>query len=1109
MKFYEVVEQVCTLLQREGRVSYRALKREFALDDEYLEDLKAELIDAKHVAIDEDGKVLVWVGEAGERKAKSGEQEKRKAESGERGAKNIEEEKVWPQESEAAPRSTLAAPRPASHAQRFDSERRQLTVMFIDLVGSTTLSQQLDPEDYHARVVAYQTACHQIIARYDGHIAQYLGDGVLVYFGYPTAHEEDAVRAVRSGLEIVTAVSEIQVTPPLQVRIGIHTGPVVVGEIGGGEHTERLALGETPNIAARVQGQAEPNTVLISQATLRLVQGLFACEALGPQSLKNVAAPLELYRVHGEAEAQTRFEVSMQKGLTPLVGRESELELLRQRWDQAKASAGQVVLVSGEPGIGKSRLVQELKEYVSAEEATRIEFRCSPYHQNTALYPITEHLQRLLQFQSSDTPQTKLGILTQLLSQYRFPQAETLPLLAALFSLPPPAGVPPLSFSPQKQKQLTLAALVAWLLEEAERAVVYCAWEDLHLADPSTVEILTLFLDQVPTTRVLALLTFRPEFTPPWRTRSHFSQLTLSRLGRQHVESMVENVTRGKALPVEVVQQIVAKTDGVPLFVEELTKTVVESGLVRDEGDRYVGAHGGASIPLLAIPATLQDSLMARLDRLSTVREIAQLGATIGREFNYEILQAVSLLDEATLQRGLKQLVEAELVYQRGLLPQARYFFKHALIQDTAYQSLLKSRRQQVHQQIAQVLEERFAETVETQPELVAHHYTEAGLAEQAIPYWQQAGQRASQRSANIEAVAHLTKGLELLKTLQDTPEHTQQELTLQITLGPPLVATKGYAASEVEKTYTRALALCRQVGESPQLFWVLFGLYRFYLVRSEPQTARELAEQLLHLAQNMHDPALLLESHRALGLTLFHLGELTAALAHLQQSIALYDSQTHRPDQAHVSGQDPKVTSLSYASWALWFLGYPDQARKSSHQALALAEELSHPFSLVFALLHAAYLHQFLREEQAAQEWAEAAMTLSTEQGFPLWLAVGTILQGWALAEQGQGEEGIAQMHQSLAAHRATGAELWRPYYLALLAEAYGKGGQVEEGLNMVAEALAFVDKTGERMWEAELYRLRGELTLAQSSVQRLESSVPTKQKAKGKSRRGLEAGG
>jgi len=962
-----------------------------------------------------------------------------------------------------------------------------LTVQFIDLVGSTTLSQQLDPEDYHARVVAYQTACHHVIARYEGHIAQYLGDGVLVYFGFPAAHEDDAVRAVRSGLEIIAAVSQLTFTPPLQVRIGIHTGPVMVGEIGAGERMERLALGETPNIAARVQGQAEPNTVVISQATARLVHGFFTCEGLGPQSLKNVAAPLALYRVHGDGAAHTRFEVSVQQGLLPLVGREEELSVLQRRWTQAKSGAGQVVLLSGEAGIGKSRLVQTLKEQVMAESATRIEFQCSPYHQNSTLYPIIAHLQRLLQFQREEAPQAKLDKLRQRLASYRFPQTDTVPLLATLLSLPQPEGLPPLTLSPQKQKQKTQEALVAWIREEAEQAVVYCAWEDLHWADPSTLDVLTLLLEQVSTTRLLAVLTFRPDFTPPWGTQSYLSQLTLSRLGHSQVEALIERVTDGKALPPEVVHHIVAKTDGVPLFVEELTKAVVESGLLTAVNNHY---ELNGPLPPLAIPSTLHDSLMARLDRLAAGKEIAQLGATIGREFSYELLAAVSPLDEAILQQGLQRLVEVELVYQREVVPQAHYLFKHALIQDTAYQSLLKSTRQQYHTKIAQVLAEGFPETVETQPELVAHHYTEAGLFASAIPYWQRAGEHARQRSAYMEAVAHLTKGLELLKTLLDTPERFQQELTLQTTLGATLLVTQGYAAPAVEQAYARALELCRQLGETPQLLLVLGGLYTFHFLRAELQTARELAEQQLRLAQSIQDPALLLWPHIGLALVLCNLGESTAALLHLERGIALYDPPKHRPDRAQVYGQDPKVTCLSYASVTLWTLGYPDQARKKITETLTLAQELSHPFSLAFALNLAASLAQFLRDRPAVQERTEALLTLAREQGFPHWLAMGAIRQGWALAEQGQGEEGVARMRQGRESMQAMGAALNMPLNLAWLAEGYGKTGQAEEGLTLLAEALGLVQKTGERRWEAELYRLKGELTL-QSQVQGPQSQV------------------
>ena len=1054
--FDEILIQVLALLQRDERVAYRVLKRRFALDDEYIEDLKADLIDAKRLAVDEDGKVLVWTG----------------------GTTVVSSQlSVASSSQPPAPQTSdsgLIDPRLTA------GERRQLTVMFCDLVGSTALSEQLDPEELREVMQAYQHACVAVVTRFDGHVAKYLGDGLLVYFGYPTAHEDDAARAVRAGLGIVEAMQDlprpnIRLPHPLQVRVGIHTGLVVAGEMGSGEYREQLAIvGETPNIAARLQERAVPDSVVISPTTYHLVTGLFACQDLGPQPLKGLSTLLTVYRVVRESEAQSRFEVAVSAGLTPLIGRDHEVGLLAERWEQAKQGAGQVVLLSGEAGIGKSRLVQTLKEQVIAEGATRIEFRCSPYHQNSAFYPVIEHLQRLLQFAPHDTPQAKLAKLQQALAQYRFPQADTLPLLASLLSLPQPNGAPPITLSPQKQKQKTQDVLVAWIVEEAERAAVSCAWEDLHWVDPSTLEVLALLLDQVPTTRLLALLTFRPDFTPPWRPHSHITQLTLNRLGRPQVEAMVEQVTGGKTLPGEVLQQIISKTDGVPLFVEELTKMVLESGL-------YVGAQHAAPLRPLGIPATLQDALMARLDRLAPVKEIAQVGATLGREFSYEVLHAVSPVAEAALQRGLRQLVEAELLYQRGMPPQATYIFKHALVQDTAYQSLLKSTRQQYHQQIAQVLEERFPQVVDTQPELVAHHYTQAGLVEQAIPYWHKAGQRAIQRSANIEAISHLTKGLEILKTLPDTPERTQQELDLQIALGPALIVTKGYGATEVEKAYVRARELCQQVGETLQLFRVLAGLEVFYLTRAELQTARELAEQLTTLAQRTQDPSFLLRAHLALGRVLFYLGELSFSREHFEQGITLYELQQQRSYSLGSS----VVPCLSYTAWVLWFLGYPDQALKRSHEALALAQELSHPHSLALALTCASALHHLRREGQAAQELAEAAIALSTDQGFAQWLAYGTMLRGWALANQRQGEEGIAQIRQGLAFLRTTGVENWRPYYLALLAEAYGKEGQAGEGLALLVEALAGVHKTGERVHEPELYRLKGQLTLQSRQVE------------------------
>jgi class 3 adenylate cyclase/predicted ATPase len=976
-------------------------------------------------------------------------------------------------------------------------------VLFCDLVDSTVLASQLDPEDLRAVVRAYQDTCAKVIARFEGHIAQYLGDGLLVYFGYPQAHEDDAQRAVRAGLGMIEAVGQLNMRlgqergVHLAVRLGCHTGLVVVGEVGGGTRQEQLALGETPNLAARLQGIAAPDTLVISAATLQLLGGFFACQSLGTPLLRGFAQSLEVYQVLHESTARSRLEAAGSTGLTPLVGREPEVALLRERWAQVKDGLGQVVLLSGEAGIGKSRLVRVLQEQVASEpQAWLTSCQCSPYFQNTALYPMINLLERVaLQFDREEMPQQKLRKLEGFLVQYGLPLAEAMSLFAALLSIPLGADYAPLTMSPEQQRQKTLQAFLAIFLRIAAQQPVLFVMEDLHWVDPTTLELLTLLVDQGPTARRLALWTCRPDFRPPWMGRAHLTQVTLNRLPRRQAAEMTGRVAHGKALPTEVVAQVVAKTDGVPLFVEELTKMVLESGLLQERAEGY---ELSGPLPPLAIPATLHDSLMARLDRLAMVKGLAQLGATLGREFSYALLQAVAPWDEGTLQRGLQQLVEAEFLYQQGLPPQATYVFKHALIQDAAYQSLLRSTRQQYHQRIAQVLEARFPAICKTQPELLAHHYTQAGVMAQAIPYWQRAGQRAVKRSANLEAAAHLMKGLELLATLPDTPERAQQELVIQTTLGPVLVATKGQAAPEVLQAYARARDLCQQVGETPQLFQVLRGLWYFYLHRVELRTARELGEQLLTLAQHSGDSAFLLEAHYALGNTLNYLGEFPAAQAHFAQGIALYDPQLHRT-HAFRYGQDPGVICRAYGAVTLWFLGYPDQALQRTHEALTLARELAHPFSLGNALFFASWVSHFRWEGPLTQELAEAVIGLGVEQGSAVFSAAGTIFRGWALVAQGrapvagpgQEEEGLAQLQQGLAAWRATGAEVFRPYGLALLAEAYAKVGRPEEGLTLLAEALAVANDKGEHRWDAELYRLQGEVLLARDAAHDTEAEA------------------
>jgi predicted ATPase len=701
---------------------------------------------------------------------------------------------------------------------------------------------------------------------------------------------------------------------------------------------------------------------------------------------------------------------------------------------------------------------------------------------------VIDLFQRIVRFEAHETPDAHVEKLEHALSQYRLPLEESVPLFAPLLALPLPAQhYPPLNLSPQRQRQKTLETIVAILLELAEHQPVLFIVEDLHWTDPSTLELLNLVLDQTPTASMLVLLTCRPSFQPAWHHRSYLTEITVNRLSHAQVAQIVAGITDGKTFPAEVLQQILAKTDGVPLFVEEMTKAILESGQLT-AADGYYELIG--SLSTFAIPATLQDSLMARLDRLVTAKAVAQYAAVIGRQFSYTWLQAYSQIDEATLQRELGRLVEAEIVYQRGMLPQATYVFKHVLIRDSAYESLLKSTRQQYHQRIAQALEAQFPETVETQSELVAQHYTAAGCVEPAVVYWLRAGQQASDRSAYPEAISHCTTGIELLKTLPETPEHTQQALTLYITLGAALQMAKGYAVPEVEHAYTQAHALCKQVGETPELVPVIFGLYRFYLTRSQLHTAREFGDTLLRLAHHAQEPALAVIAHYALGVVWWWLGALPAARLHLEEGSTRY-TLDQRTTLVFRMGQDPGVVCRIYTATTLWLLGYPEQALACIHEALALAHALSHPYSLAYAQCFAAFISQFRREVPAVHEQGEAAVALSTVQGLPYWTAVGTSLCGWARAMQGQGEAGLDQVRQGIAAFRTTGATLGVPWMCTLLAEVCDHLGQTEDGLQALAEAHTLVEQHDERCWEAEVHRLRGVLLLRQEVTPQAEAET------------------
>src|SRR5262245_12265867 len=920
MTFEEILDQAIAMLQRRGRLTYGTLKRQFQLDDAALDDVKNELIEGQRLAVDERGTVLVWVGDRASVPFPPGKPAP--------APHPVREATTALWASTPPPQGTASI-----HASPvLAGERRQVTVLFADISGFTALAETMDPEDVRQVMNACFAQLVPVVEAYGGTIDKFIGDEIMALFGAPIAHDNDAEGAVRTALamqEALAAFNTAQGTT-LGLHCGLNTGLVIAGGIGTPSRQDYSVMGDAVNLAARLEDASERGQIFVGPETYHLTHALFRYEPLAPMMLKGKTDPVQVYQVLGLRDVLETHETDASTGL-PLVGRAPELALLLDWWAQATQGLGHVVVLSGEAGIGKSRLAAALGEHVGQEGHLWLTIRCSPYHTNSALYPIIARLERLLHGPGAEPAVATVERLEQLMRPTGLPLEHVVPLIAALMSLPLPAErYTPLHLSPQQQKQQTLEALVTWLVAEATSQPALSVWEDLHWADPSTLELLDLLLQQVPTARLLVMVTCRPAFQPPWGVRSFLTPLMLSRLGPPQIAQMISHLTAGKALPPEVMGQVMTQTDGVPLFIEECIKMVLESSLVREEDDQYVLT---GPLPPLAIPPTLQDALMARLDQLAPGKAVAHLGATVGREFPYELLAAVSPLDEPVLQQGLAQLVEAELLYQRGHLPHAHYLFKHALIQEAAYQSLLRSTRQQYHQRIAQVLEGQFPETVETQQELLAHHYTEAGLPAQAIPYWQQAGQRASARSAHVEAISHLTKGLEVLKALPDTPERAQRELDLQIALGLALIATKGQAAPEVGHVYNRARELCQQTREAPQLFRVLWGLWHFHVVGAELQTVRKLSEELLTLAQHIQDPMYLLGAHWTLGGALFCLGGFAPAREQWEQGFALYTPQQHHANTA-LYGFDLGVFCLCWAPHALWHLGYLDQALAMSRKA-------------------------------------------------------------------------------------------------------------------------------------------------------------------------------
>ncbi len=988
----------------------------------------------------------------------------------------------------AIDRQTGAQPDTAAAAaeERSDAERRQLTVLFCDLVGSTELSRRLDPEDMAEVIGTYQDEVAREVVRYEGHVAKFMGDGVLAYFGWPRAHEDDAERAVRTGLAVTEAVARLRTAAdePLVARVGIATGLVVVGDMTGESGTDKDAVvGETPNLAARLQAVASPGGVVLSRDTRCLLGQLFELENLGSRDLKGFREPVRVWRVLGESGAESRFDALHGAGLTPLIGREHEIALLLDRWQLAKGGEGQVVLIASEAGVGKSRIVRALRERLG-DNYIRVSHYGSPYHTNSALYPVIRLLERAAGFERADAPETRLKKLESLLALGSENLRDVVPLIAALLSLPTGDRNPTLDRNPRQQKQKTLEALVDQLQGLATRQPVLAVFEDAHWMDPTTLELLDMIVQRAPTLPILVVVSFRPDFAPPWTGHPHVVTLTLSRLTRRHGAAIVDKVAGGKPMPPEVLDQILMKTDGIPLFVEELTKAVIESGLLRDAGDHF---ELSGPLPPLAIPATLHDSLLARLNRLAPVKEVAQIGAVVGRAFSHELLANVSRQPEPELRASLEELVRSELVFRRGTPPEAIYSFKHALVQDAAYESLLKSRRHQLHARIAAVLEERFPETIATEPEVLAHHLSQAGMHENAVAYWRKAGEIAVRRSANVEAIAHFSKALESLEKQPDSRERSELELALQMTLAVPLVATKGYSGIEVERAYSRAQNLCEGLDKLDELFPILRGLWNCYLARGQLQRAHDFAVRISARAEEHEGPLQRALAHRALGSTLFFLGRFAEALEETDQAIAIDDAlEDSDSDRTHLFlyGERPGVTSRLYAGWALWFLGFPDQAVARFDTALALAEKLGHAHSLAFALTFAASMRNNRRDFAAALKYADSASRIAAKHDLPLWLGESAVAKGYAEASLGDHAEGIRRLRSGMSGLHRIGDWHHRSHWLGLLAAACLEAGADRDALAALDEALEAVAVTQERYYTPELERLRGVLLTRQAKL-------------------------
>ena len=982
----------------------------------------------------------------------------------------------------AAPVATVTAA-PSNAPAPADAERRQLTVMFCDLVGSTALSTRHDPEDLRELIGGYHSAVSETVGRFDGFVAKYMGDGVLIYFGYPQAHEDDAERAVRAGLAVIEAIGRLPARQDLRVRLGVATGLAVVGDlIGEGAAQERGVVGETPNLAARLQALATPNTLVIAEATRRQIGGLFDLADLGPQALAGFAAPQPAWRVIGESGMLSRFE-ALRSGETPLVGRDEEVELLLRRWQQAKSGEGRVVLISGEPGIGKSRLTAALSEHIGSEPHTRLRYFCSPHHQDSALYPFIAQLERAAGFARDDAVEARLGKLRALLA----PGArddDDIALLTELLSLPSSAA--DLNLSPQRKREKLFEAVLGQLAAEARRRPVLMLFEDAHWIDPTSRELLDLTVDRVRHLPVLLAITFRPEFQPPWGGRAHVTSLALNRLGERDGEALVQTLAGNAALTAEIIAEIVERTDGVPLFVEELTKAVLESAA---QGDRVAAVLATTPVAALSVPATLHASLMARLDRLGPApKEIAQIGAVLGREFAYELIEPVAQRPEKELQAALGQLGDAGLLFCRGVAPHASYLFKHALVQDAAYSTLLRGRRQALHARVAAALETHFADVVEREPELLAHHLTAAGSPERAVDQWLRAGRHAAARLAYLEAIAHLERGLGLLHSLPESPVRNGREIELQLALGLCLYTAKG--AVEAKPPYTRAHELAEESGEPQQRFEALYGVWQSTNTSGGSAAASPLSDRLLRMAELEGDDGLRLQAHHSGWTTWGVAGDPAKAREHADVGRLLYDPEKHASHRLVYGGHDPGVCAGCHSARAEWLLGYPEKALANAAESLVLAERIAHPFTLGVALCSCSVVYLNRREPERALRLLDAAEALAAEQRLSLTFEP-SMLRGAALLGQGAVDEATARIREGVTNWTRLGRTHLLPYGLAFLAEGLARHGDRAPALAALREGLETARATGEHMWDAELHRLTGTVLLAENKLDEGQASL------------------